>query len=161
MSAKDIFEKFKAEVDECEALEEANRKRLHDAKSNMDKAFSQYLIDEKILAQHPWYLHIETLNLHAITARLICSVRSREWPELSEIAESNYHCTFELKDRDYIYFDDGQISIQVLNIDNLIHYIQTYHLDVRVPKSLEKKREELKRALSVIEKWEAALPKSK
>lgn len=154
-------EKFELLLKESEKLEKAKEQAEFLCKVNRDQiedAFREMLAEDKILAQHDWYL----CKLSGGTAMLQANATSRTWKELSEIAESNYHCSFSLaKDDGHIMFNDGTVEILVQGVGHLKHLIDKYSINVHLDPALDKDLKRYQNSIDAINEWKQTLGKSK
>lgn len=155
MSARKLFEKAKAELLQIEQKSSDLREEVENIQGVMSDAFRMLLVEEKILSQKPW-----VLNIHPHACELVCKENSSSWEELSDCVESNYHCSFLLKDSDgTLCFDDGEISISIHDVNHLKSVIDTYELQVSLSAQTSFDKEKMQKTLAEIEKWESIFKK--
>ena len=115
-------------------------------------------MEEKIRGQKAWSLNIREHEFY-----LEADSFSDDWKELSEVAETNYHCSYLLEgegnnDDATIRFDDGTITISLRNPNHLQALIAKYDLKVYMSKQTIYNKKVLQETLQKIEKWEKILP---
>jgi len=152
MTAKGDFELARCRVENLRSsMKDLERMQL-EAADEANKAFQAYLVESKLLSQQVWYLHIEDYGCY-----LECAARANEWVELSEFAETNYHCMFSLGDDDYISFDDRKITINIKDINHLKDFMSKYGMQIRLHHSTESSLKTMQNTIDKINQWKKVL----
>lgn len=149
MSAREEFNKAKEKVAELRKQGQALYELESAAAEEARLAFQKLLVEEKILSQKTWGLDVNSAG----TVYLRCDVYSDEWKELSEFAETNYHCRFSLGEDDYIFFDDGEISIHIRDMNQLKLFMEKYGMRVHLSESSKENLRVMKETIAKTEAW--------
>jgi hypothetical protein len=159
MKARERLQAARAALDSLEAQEEALRKQKREVGTEAGRAFRDLLVEEKLLGQKVWVLDVRDAH----DCYLECEARSRDWSELSDFAETSYHCSYLLEgteggnDDAEIVFDDGRIIINLRNPDHLQALVDRYGMMVRLTEHLASKKQTLLDTLKLIGTWEQVL----
>lgn len=153
MSARDNFNDLKTQMKTLELKARDIEDERGELGLKCNEAFRDMLIEDQMLSQKTWSLSISMSGCGYLT----CDAGSREWKELSEFAETNYHCRFSLSDDEDLRFDDGEISIFLKDMKHLQSLIQKYGMTVHLCDAAVKNIKAMEVSIAEIKKWQEIL----